>query len=1116
MRSSPFAAVLLAASLLAGATSAALAAGDPPSECPTGTCSGRVPAYTDTAWTNHFLGKRIAAGTMQGQAPTDYVVSLFDLSTNVPALDTNWAGMQRYHGRVGGSGFGGWNVDSLGTVFGITLDDAGNIYVCASSSYNGDAISNAPGATAGSIFKIDRVTAYVSVFATLPNSFDPAYSGNPAEGMPGLGNITYDPVHQLLFVSNFEDGKIYRLNMSGAILGTYDPMLPDNGLPGFAPLGERVWAVQWHTDNKIYFSLWNADSRTSGPANLIHSLSLDGSGNFVPSSELPVISVPPLPTYTYSYPVSDISFTPGGQMMLAERCMFDESLVTAHQGRLLEYSCDLGTWYLMPNPHDIGNYVGPPYFGSAGGTDADYAPYVAGGVNGRHWVTGDAIHYLSDYIYGAQGFPPAGGSTVNSMLFDYDGIVVNVDKFEIGDIEITCPVDTGSIHGGKYRDEDCDGQRDPGETGIAGWPIVVTGPSGTVTVYTDASGIFHLWGLPNGTYTVCELGAAGWTQTQPAGGCYTVVLNGAAVTGRVFGNCQACPQPQGPCKPLPWTGVLWLPFDEPTGAIAHDVAGGNPGQISGDLAAIHNPVAMDKGLRFNVAGDHVRSADSPSLDFGTGDFSLVSSFELDQVAGQHFLFDKRQAGPAGLRGYALSVEDGSVVVRMQDGTAPPVYTSGAVMTPGSHHSLAVTVSRTPDGTGGGGAGGFVYLDGALLGSFDPAPSGTPIDVSNDAPLSIGTNSAGTSAFGGWIDEPMVFARALPFADAIGPWNPVICKQWCVVPPTVSFGPYATSATATFTICNYDFSAPSMNYSWSLNGLPAGSCSVNGPTVYSPSSGSMTIPAGSCQSVTVTITRPSWLTPGSSGCFVFNVSNNTNHTCFSCTGKAVASKKWWVIDDIDWIGVGHGTTKQARFTVTSAEPVGTSRDVSLRVMAGVPGDSPASQYISLNGLPPGEPILLTRTVAGGGSTDVDVTVSYPTWSHLPEQWLTVQVLDEEGDPEMTTIANTNIRLEDGEVLAVQPPPAAAGLMDAVSAWPNPARGSTHIRLSLAKASRVEAGVYDLAGRMVRKLQRGTLAAGAHDLQWDGRDDGGRAVQAGLYFVRMTADEREYGARLVLVR
>jgi flagellar hook assembly protein FlgD len=38
--------------------------------------------------------------------------------------------------------------------------------------------------------------------------------------------------------------------------------------------------------------------------------------------------------------------------------------------------------------------------------------------------------------------------------------------------------------------------------------------------------------------------------------------------------------------------------------------------------------------------------------------------------------------------------------------------------------------------------------------------------------------------------------------------------------------------------------------------------------------------------------------------------------------------------------------------------------------------------------------------------------------------------------------------------------------------------------------------------VRSLQEGVLPAGAHSLVWDGRDDAGQTVSAGVYFFVVT--------------
>jgi flagellar hook assembly protein FlgD len=55
----------------------------------------------------------------------------------------------------------------------------------------------------------------------------------------------------------------------------------------------------------------------------------------------------------------------------------------------------------------------------------------------------------------------------------------------------------------------------------------------------------------------------------------------------------------------------------------------------------------------------------------------------------------------------------------------------------------------------------------------------------------------------------------------------------------------------------------------------------------------------------------------------------------------------------------------------------------------------------------------------------------------------------------------------------------------------------------RASHARVAVYDVAGRHVKTLFDGP-AAGRHSVEWDGRDQKGEAVSAGVYFCRITAD------------
>lgn len=69
-------------------------------------------------------------------------------------------------------------------------------------------------------------------------------------------------------------------------------------------------------------------------------------------------------------------------------------------------------------------------------------------------------------------------------------------------------------------------------------------------------------------------------------------------------------------------------------------------------------------------------------------------------------------------------------------------------------------------------------------------------------------------------------------------------------------------------------------------------------------------------------------------------------------------------------------------------------------------------------------------------------------------------------------------------------------------PTPFRSNTLISYELYTAANVRLTVYDAQGRSVRRLIDGTTQlAGPYAIPWDGRDDGGRAVAAGVYFYRL---------------
>ncbi len=69
------------------------------------------------------------------------------------------------------------------------------------------------------------------------------------------------------------------------------------------------------------------------------------------------------------------------------------------------------------------------------------------------------------------------------------------------------------------------------------------------------------------------------------------------------------------------------------------------------------------------------------------------------------------------------------------------------------------------------------------------------------------------------------------------------------------------------------------------------------------------------------------------------------------------------------------------------------------------------------------------------------------------------------------------------------------------YPNPFNPVTKIQFTLDRDARVSLRVFDVQGRAVRTLVDSYLTSGPRVVGWDGRDDGGRTLASGTYFLRL---------------
>jgi hypothetical protein len=415
------------------------------------------------------------------------VVGLIDTHDKAPStgygLATNWKPAM-FHNETAANAANKWTARRMGQVFGIAIDKEGNIFVAASRVYGAQGAVGETGAGLwgsagpGGIYRIDAQTGDVSDFIVTNNS--PVYSSAspnthrlPNTG-PGLGNLAYDGSHDQLLVTNFEDGRIYRVSglsgTAGNILGFYDPFDPDNGVAGFSDAmlsitagteaGERIWGIGVF-GGRAYFSTWAEDAgrSTRNLTNAVYSVAITAAGVLNGSTIRKEFDAVNFPGSNFSNPVSDIEFGSNGRMLIAERSQLianqpysgrdlvhppERADLTSHRSRVFEIPLSGSTNSTYNPALYVPHYVGISTTDSAGGVDFGYLDYddtnkILEGCEKMIWSSGDYLRAPGPQaVYGIHG-APAGHNTPgwnDDYMIDLNGVLGTQDKTLIGDVDV--------------------------------------------------------------------------------------------------------------------------------------------------------------------------------------------------------------------------------------------------------------------------------------------------------------------------------------------------------------------------------------------------------------------------------------------------------------------------------------------------------------------------------------------------------------------------------------------------------------------------------------------------------------------------------------------------------
>jgi hypothetical protein len=84
------------------------------------------------------------------------------------------------------------------------------------------------------------------------------------------------------------------------------------------------------------------------------------------------------------------------------------------------------------------------------------------------------------------------------------------------------------------------------------------------------------------------------------------------------------------------------------------------------------------------------------------------------------------------------------------------------------------------------------------------------------------------------------------------------------------------------------------------------------------------------------------------------------------------------------------------------------------------------------------------------------------------------------------------------------------------YPNPFNPETTINYSLKDNAAIKLEVFDIKGRMIKKLVDGRQNAGVYSVIWNGIDENGHQVSSGIYFYRITAGSYRATKKMILMK
>jgi len=139
--------------------------------------------------------------------------------------------------------------------------------------------------------------------------------------------------------------------------------------------------------------------------------------------------------------------------------------------------------------------------------------------------------------------------------------------------------------------------------------------------------------------------------------------------------------------------------------------------------------------------------------------------------------------------------------------------------------------------------------------------------------------------------------------------------------------------------------------------------------------------------------------------------------------------------------------------------------------------------------------------------VSLSDTYTVVAEWPASGIIDTINNVSAPRELTIYEGWGLAIREGSKLNTKQP---------TSIFPNPSRDIFHIRYSVNKSTHVMLEIYDISGRLQKRVQLLSQKPGCHTFVWNGENTKGQPVPAGIYFLILEKESKRQSKRLIVIK